>query len=536
MPNSPAIAAAVAPVVQSLEGGPPLVHTAECAAQHFAPWMIEERWFRAAVEAVKSGTLRPVACDDDEKDEEGRCPGYTVHNGTAIVTIAGAIMKKASKFGGTSSVATRQAIRKAVQDESVTSILLHIDSPGGTVAGTGDLAADVKAANVVKPVHAHIDDLGASAAYWVASQAERITANPTGEVGSIGTVLRLEDTSGMYTAQGIKVHVISTGKFKGAGFDGAPITDEHLAMFQQEVDDLNEHFLQGVAKGRKGKMSLAQVREAADGRVHIAAKAMAMGLIDDVASLESAFAFIQKNPRQKAAASPAPAPADFIQPIQSQAPEASPRGDAPSAVTQETPTMAEAITPSPAPVPAAPAAGNVPQGNPQPTEAEARRHEMVNLNQKACETLTEQGRLKGVADGRKLERERAEAIVAACPGKPEMALNAILSDQNPAAVQMTYKATVMAETKAKADLDAMQAENDRWRALALISSAGHPGVATAMGVTEDAQSAMDPKARAEWEWDNDPAARKTARSREIYVIARTAELDGTHHSVRPVGA
>jgi signal peptide peptidase SppA len=262
--------------------------------------MIEEHWFRSAVEAVKNGTMQPKAkrADDFEDEEEERIPKprrpYNVHNGIALIVIAGPLMKKASKFGGTSSVETRSAIRKAVNDEEDKSILLHIDSPGGTVAGTADLAADVKAANVLKPVYAYIEDLGASAAYWVASQARRITANATAEVGSIGTLLVLADTSGMYESKGIKVHVISTGKYKGAGADGAPVTDDHIKMFQEEVDDLNEHFLNGVAKGRKGKMTMAQVREVADGRCHIASKAKDLGLIDEVGSLDVVMSFIRK--------------------------------------------------------------------------------------------------------------------------------------------------------------------------------------------------------------------------------------------------
>lgn len=282
----------------------PLIHTAECAAQHFAPWMIEEPWFRQAVDAVRSGMLIPKAEGETNAEAPKEKPKYTVFNGIAIIPIAGPIMKKSSKYGGASSIETRAAIRKAVTDENVQSILLHIDSPGGTVAGTADLAGDVKAANRVKPVYAHIDDLGASAAYWVASQARRITANPTGRIGSIGTLLVLEDTSGMYAKNGIKVHVISTGKFKGAGTDGVPITDDQLKMFQEGVDDLNAHFIAGVAEGRG--MSVDEVTELADGQVRIAEKAKALGLIDDVVTLDGAMLLISKENARRLLATKSP--------------------------------------------------------------------------------------------------------------------------------------------------------------------------------------------------------------------------------------
>ena len=261
-----------------------------CAAQHFGPWMVEPEWFTKALAAVKAGAY-PVAAAP--RAEESPVPSYLLApGGVAVVGIAGPMMKGDSSFGGTSTVRTRQAIRKAVNDDSVSSILLHIDSPGGTVAGTADLAADVRAADARKPVYAHIDDLGASAAYWVASQARRVFANATAEIGSIGTYTVLEDTSGKYEKEGVKATLVSTGPFKGAGADGVPITDAQVAEIQTRVHDLNEHFIKGVAAGRS--LSIDQVRVLADGRVHVAEKAKALNLIDGVQSLDTSLLEIQR--------------------------------------------------------------------------------------------------------------------------------------------------------------------------------------------------------------------------------------------------
>jgi signal peptide peptidase SppA len=234
------------------------------------------------VAAVQDGTFAPIqvpepadAADDSSDD-------------VAVISIIGQMTKGESSFGGTSSVQTREAIRKAVDNEAVRAILLHIDSPGGTVAGTADLAAEVRNANAVKPVYAYIEDLGASAAYWVASQARRVYANATAEVGSIGTYAVIEDTSGVYDKAGAKVHVISTGEFKGAFADGAPVTDRQLASVQVEVDDLNEHFLNGVVEGRG--ITREAVNQLADGRVWIADKAQQNKLIDGIATLDDAVA------------------------------------------------------------------------------------------------------------------------------------------------------------------------------------------------------------------------------------------------------
>ena len=126
----------------------------------------------------------------------------------------------------------------------------------------------------------------------VASQARFISAGETAEVGSIGTVAVVEDTSEQFAAEGIVVHVISTGEFKGAFVDGVEVTPEHLAYLQERVDEINQHFLKGVSKGRK--MSMAQVGKVADGRVFGAAKSQELGLIDKVQRLDVTQAALAK--------------------------------------------------------------------------------------------------------------------------------------------------------------------------------------------------------------------------------------------------
>lgn len=287
-------------------------YTPACAATHMGLWMIYAPWFSRAFTAVKAGQW-PRRNDgasgrDAHKVDipEWGCSGFFVAGkpskdpapavayalddaGIAHIAITGAIMKGDSKFGGTtSSVRTRQAVRQAVKDPDVKGILLSIDSPGGMVAGTGELAAEVARAKAIKPVWAQFDDLTASAAYWVGSQASRIAATPTTEVGSIGTYAVIEDVSGAYEMAGIQVHVISTGPHKGSFVEGAPVTKDALKQVQTEVDDLNEQFLHGVMNGRG--MSRAALDEVADGRVFIAAKALKAGLIDAVQSIDQTAA------------------------------------------------------------------------------------------------------------------------------------------------------------------------------------------------------------------------------------------------------
>jgi signal peptide peptidase SppA len=275
-----------------------------CAAQHFGPWMVEPSWFTQAVNAVKAGTFAPQSSHGGQLKSElpanaeceivdGRAVVlYYIDGNMARIPMFGQMTKGDSSFGGVNSVRARRALRKAAEDDRVGSILLHIDSPGGTVSGTGDLAADVATINrEKKPVYTYIEDLGASAAYWVASQASRIYANPTAHIGSIGTVAVVEDTSGAMDKAGVKVHVVSTGDYKGNFTDGAPITDNHLAELRRMVNECNDHFLAGVSTGRKRPMET--VKGWADGRVWIAEEAKRMGLIDDVATIDTVFQEIQ---------------------------------------------------------------------------------------------------------------------------------------------------------------------------------------------------------------------------------------------------
>lgn len=214
--------------------------------------------------------------------------GVDVQDGVAIVSIVGPMTKSPTSFDpGASTVLARRQIRAAAADDAVRAILLRIDSPGGSVSGTDDLAQDVAAARGKKPCYAYIEDMGCSAAYWVASQCNKVFASKTALVGSIGTYMALTDYSRMAENAGIRVHVISTGKLKGAGVPGAPITDEQLASFKQTVDDLNAHFLAAVAKGRR--MARAKVEALADGGVHVGEKAVALGLVDEIASFDQVF-------------------------------------------------------------------------------------------------------------------------------------------------------------------------------------------------------------------------------------------------------
>lgn len=277
-------------------------HTPQCFASHMGAWAIMPDFLRQAVAAIQGGLWKPPVAGHSMRTPMAATPVYDPQSnpenpdvayirtdaGTAVLTMTGAMMKGQSKFGGVSTVDTRRYLRMAVADSEVGALLLVIDSPGGTVAGTQTLGDEIRAADAIKPTLAHIEDLGASAGYWAASQARRISANRSALVGSLGTFGVIEDTSGKAQAEGVKVHVISTGPYKGMGADGAPVTTAQIAEYQRMIDDLNALFMQSVQAGRR--MTQEQTVALFDGRVHVADKAKSLGLLDAVQSLDQALA------------------------------------------------------------------------------------------------------------------------------------------------------------------------------------------------------------------------------------------------------
>ena len=210
-------------------------------------------------------------------------------DGIAVISLDGTLMKQASSMaGGTSTVIARRQIKAALADNRTRGILLSIDSPGGTVSGAFELADEIAAASERVPVHAHVSGLAGSAAYLQASQASMITASRTSLVGSIGVFTVITDLSKQAEDEGIEVHVVKFGDMKGAGTPGTKVTEDMLAEIQQRVDSFGKLFVAAVASGRN--VSAAVVEGLADGRVHVAAEAIDLKLIDQVGTEEDARA------------------------------------------------------------------------------------------------------------------------------------------------------------------------------------------------------------------------------------------------------
>lgn len=216
----------------------------------------------------------------------------------AVIPVHGTIVQRASQIdiceGGTSTQQVSAALREALADETVSQILLDIDSPGGSVYGVQELANEI--AQAKKPVVAIANSLAASAAYWIGCAASEFYVTPGGEVGSIGVWMAHQDWSKALDEMGVKHTMISAGKYKVEGNPYQPLAEEAQQFMQSRVDDYYGAFTKGVAKGRK--VSIEKVRNGmGQGRVFGADQSLAESMIDGIMTFDEVVKKMSKSMR-----------------------------------------------------------------------------------------------------------------------------------------------------------------------------------------------------------------------------------------------
>ena len=207
----------------------------------------------------------------------------------AVLPISGTISHRMGMMsemsGGTSTERFTQWLRSAVNDPSVKAIVLDINSPGGTVDGVPELADEIYNANKVKPVTAVANSQAASAAYWLGSQAKELVVTPSGEVGSIGVFGAHEDMSKALENAGVKVSLVSAGKYKTEGNPFEPLSEEARGALQDSVNNYYDMFTKAVARGRQTDQQ--SVKDGfGQGRMMPANKAVKAGMADRVATMD----------------------------------------------------------------------------------------------------------------------------------------------------------------------------------------------------------------------------------------------------------
>ncbi|WP_265030257.1 S49 family peptidase [Wolbachia endosymbiont (group A) of Philonthus cognatus] len=202
---------------------------------------------------------------------------------TAVIAIHGILTKKPGAFddflGMTSYEKIQEEIEEALSNKDIETILLDIDSPGGEVNGIFDLADFIYESRAKKRIIAIANDDAYSAAYAIASSAEKVFVSRTSGVGSIGVIASHIDQSGFDQSQGLKYTTVFAGSRKNDLNPHEPITSESLESLQDEVNRLYEMFLQLIARNRN--LSTERIKSTEAG-LYFGEKAIEIGLADGI--------------------------------------------------------------------------------------------------------------------------------------------------------------------------------------------------------------------------------------------------------------
>ena len=268
------------------------------------PWLMEANWFRVAVNIVsRNPPTFGLSGEFKEKIEkralslgDGKVKNLKFvekRGNIGILNIRGPIVRYGGMMELSADVRSLESYAKEFkvleEDPSIEVIVLNIDSPGGEAAGISQFATYIR--NSPKRVVAYIDDLGASAAYWIASAAKEIYASTTAFVGSIGVVFTIIDDSKKLEKEGIeKIEIVSVQSPKKR-----PDVKSEEGRKQIEVwaNDLADKFIKAVARYR-GVSEEYVLNNFGQGDLLIAEKAKDVKMIDGIMTFEKLIKTLSK--------------------------------------------------------------------------------------------------------------------------------------------------------------------------------------------------------------------------------------------------
>jgi HK97 family phage major capsid protein len=225
----------------------------------------------------------------------------SVREGIATIPVTGPLFRYANLFtalsGATSYEVLATDFTTALNDPSIEGILLAIDSPGGEVNGTSEVAELIYRGRGEKPILAHVSGLGASAAYWIASAADEVYAADTALLGSIGVIATFVDDSEWLEREGIQVIEIVSSQSPHKSLD--PSDKGGRERIQRTVDELAAVSIKSVARNR-GVSAAEVIENFGKGDILVGRSAVRAGLADQLATYEDVLARCHKRRRARA--------------------------------------------------------------------------------------------------------------------------------------------------------------------------------------------------------------------------------------------
>ena len=221
-----------------------------------------------------------------EKDNE------IISNGIAIVPIKGAILPEDSNDilsgSGMGSDTIISNLRKAMENDGIKAVVLEINSPGGTVVASREVANYVKLLSEKKPVVAWIREMGASGAYWIASSSDVIIADEMSITGSVGVLSSYLEFSGLLEKYGVGYERLVAGELKDVGSPFRSLNEDERRLMNAKLRKIQDLFIKEVAENRK--LDNAQINEIRHGFFYLGIEGKELGLVDYFGGREEAIA------------------------------------------------------------------------------------------------------------------------------------------------------------------------------------------------------------------------------------------------------
>ena len=183
-------------------------------------------------------------------------------------------------------------IEKFLKDDAVKGLIVSINSPGGMPGTAQAIYAELKKFKQKKPVVIVVENLCASAAYYIAAPANKIICNPSSLVGSVGVILELPNVKELLDSWKIRFNYIQSGKYKTAGSPLKPASSEENAYLQKLSDDTYSQFVKDVAESRF--LSVKDAEKWADGKIFTGTQALKLKLVDRFGNLHDGIDEMKK--------------------------------------------------------------------------------------------------------------------------------------------------------------------------------------------------------------------------------------------------
>lgn len=237
------------------------------------------------VEGLYEKGAYAISTSDDAYDSERP---YKVINGIALYDIKGKMLSSGNWITQFLGIPTYDEIANTLaqmaEDEEVEQVLVHMDTPGGNVAGISDVSDAWRRLNAVKPITVHTPGILASAGIWIASNSSKIYASETADVGSIGVIIQHLSYQEALKKEGIDVTQIKSAPMKHIGSPAKNLTTEDKEYLQKKVDESDALFKKQLYTTRPQILT-----EAFSGATFSASESQRLGLIDGVMTFSAVF-------------------------------------------------------------------------------------------------------------------------------------------------------------------------------------------------------------------------------------------------------